>query len=465
MISNITLHNFKAFDELSVDFAPITILVGPNNSGKSSIHAALRLLAQTLDGTDNQTQLLLTGGFGDFGTYKDLVYRNFGGRAIGISISVRSNFQSALPRSKLPMDWIMGTDTMTLDLEFKYRVRRRELILRRVTTSLDGEPLLDIGYSNDSGKNLVNSIGKVEVPSAIKSLLSQQLLRMDTFMPSVRTFLNYEQREQPSLRDFYTKEIEQSARRSNEVVREIRYFLSRIDYIGAMRLPPLRTYLFTGQRPRRIGAAGENTAGLLSLYTSRDATPSGEVLELLKKWLSDAGIASNIRVDAISDRHFEILVQHPVTKEYENLVDVGQGNSQVLPVLLGGFQRAPTSTYIVEEPEIHLHPRAQATLGDFVLQLYQRRVQSIIETHSEYLVVRLQQHVASKAIPPDHVRFYYVLPSENGKDVVSLRLDDKGRFIDEWPEGFFPERLDEAKKLSRIRYASDTEGAEDGSRD
>ncbi len=168
--------------------------------------------------------------------------------------------------------------------------------------------------------------------------------------------------------------------------------------------------------------------------------------------MKQAGIASDLRVEPLSDRHYEIRVQHPVTEEYQNLADVGYGNSQILPVLVGGFNLRPGATYLVEEPEIHLHPRAQAELGDFFLDLYRRGVQSVVETHSEHLILRLQQHVASQSIPPDKIGFYYVYAQGKKKGVAPLKLDSLGRFTEPWPEGFFPERLEEAKKLSKLRF-------------
>src|SRR3569623_479299 len=101
-------------------------------------------------------------------------------------------------------------------------------------------------------------------------------------------------------------------------------------------------------------------------------------------WLSAAGIASDVRIDPLSDRYYEIHIQHPVTKEYENYADVGYGNSQVIPVLVAGYGLDSNDTLLVEEPEIHLHPKAQAELGNFFVELLEKGVQSIVETHSEH---------------------------------------------------------------------------------
>ena len=151
----------------------------------------------------------------------------------------------------------------------------------------------------------------------------------------------------------------------------------------------------------------------------------------------------------MSDRHYEIRVQHPRTGEYESLADVGYGISQVLPVVVAGYSLDPGELFIVEQPELHLHPRAQAELGDFFLELYRRKVQCIVETHSEHLIMRLQRHVASGRIVPEELTVNYVAAGNLAKEVTKLPLNRDGIFERNWPEGFFEERLEEALELAR----------------
>lgn len=451
MLSDLTLHNFKAFDDLAVEFRPITLFLGPNNSGKSSIIAALRLLAQTVGSNDPQVPLLLNGAFGDFGTYKDIVYNNFRGRPFEIGIAVQRNSSDRKEDSnRWPSVRAKKTE---LSVGYKYRSVRREIVLKNVQIKVDGESLLTTSYSEDSERQLIQKIGRLAVPSQIKAAVAN-VLRMHNFIPN--PFISYtalKKNEDSLFQQFMTKEVEIQLVDAGRAGRDIQRFLRNIEYIGAMRVPPSRTYLFTGERRDHIGASGEYAANVIVMDSARSGSRSRKVLENVREWFVKAGIASDLRIQQLSDRHYEIRMKHPVTKEEQDLADVGYGNSQVLPVLVGGYNLTVEDTFVVEEPEIHLHPRAQSELGDFFLQLYQRGVQSIIETHSEYLILRLQQHVASGQIAPEHIRIYYVHAQDGRKQVKRLRLDEQGQFIEKWPEGFFPERLEEAKKLARIRYA------------
>lgn len=190
---------------------------------------------------------------------------------------------------------------------------------------------------------------------------------------------------------------------------------------------------------------------MLAMDSMRRGRKSRGIRQNVVNWLQIAGIASDIKIVHLSDRYFEVHIQHPITKEYANFADVGYGNSQVIPVLVAGLNAEGGDTFIVEEPEIHLHPKAQAELGDFFLDQFKRGVQSVIETHSEHMIVRLQRHIAQGNLQPKDVRIYYVHPTSSGKELIPLELNAQGIFTAEWPGGFFPERLAEAKELAIAR--------------
>lgn len=442
MISKIKVHNFKAFDELNINLTPITLLLGPNNSGKSSIIAALRILIQTVESHDLEVPLLLNGSFGDFGTFRDIVYKNHRGRALELSADF-SGIRSPLYRN----------DKIGFSAEFKFRTERRELVLNKSELRVNNNRVISTEYAKASEKQLISWVGDVEVPSPIKSTISQTL-RMNNFMPRV-PMAQSRVLDGGKSKEFITNDVSDNMRKSNEVVMAISRSLRNCDYLSAMRIPPERTYLFTGEKRNRIGAYGENAANLLAIDTSRPEKKKLYLVEKISKWLNSCDIAESITVEALSDRHYELKFKHAITKETQNIADVGYGNSQVFPVLVGGYSLSEGDTFIVEEPEIHLHPKAQAELGNFFLDLYDNGIQSIIETHSEHLILRLQQHVAEGLLKPKDISVLYVYPGADGHKLVKrLAIDKFGAFTDDWPLGFFPERLEEAKKLSQIRYAA-----------
>ena len=133
-----------------------------------------------------------------------------------------------------------------------------------------------------------------------------------------------------------------------------------------------------------------------------------------------------------------------------SLTDVGFGIGQLIPILVEGLaiSRRLTKIICVEQPEIHLHPRLQASLADFFIEssrLNQRRgTQWFIETHSEALILRIQRRIREGLISPKDVSVLYVETcGEMGSQIKELRLDTDGQFIDLWPDGFFVEGLND----------------------
>jgi predicted ATPase len=125
---------------------------------------------------------------------------------------------------------------------------------------------------------------------------------------------------------------------------------------------------------------------------------------------------------------------------------VGFGISQLLPFIVQSLV-SEGRIISIEQPEVHVHPRLQADLGDLLAAAIKepRQHQFIIETHSEHLILRLQRLVYKGEIKPEDVSIIYVSRGPDGAKAERLHLDEEGDFIDEWPNGFFPERLRELR--------------------
>lgn len=437
MLKNLKATNYRSFRKLDIDLAPITLFVGPNNSGKSSVISILRLLSQTIESNDPNVRLLLNGALGDFGTYKDLIHENETRRHLDIAFTLQPQELS-----------VPGADkkTITFQLHYKYRSALKEVILKRLECLGDGRHHLSVEFNEDSERFLIRRLADTEIRPSLSSLARLRGFDVRNFLPRQIISSSIDDGASP-----FDKLISSRTR----TVSRNSYLASRalqsIEYVGAMRVPPSRTYLYTGERRQKVGANGEHAVTMLAMDSIRRGSKSRGLRQGVIKWLSLAGIASDIKIVPLSDRYFEIHVQHPVTNEYQNFADVGYGNSQVVPVLVAGLNTAPGNAFIVEEPEIHLHPKAQAELGDFFLDLRRKGVQSIVETHSEHMIVRLQRHVAAGNLDPSDLFIYYVNPTQKGKELLRLELDSKGVFTSEWPGGFFPERLKEARELAMAR--------------
>lgn len=123
-----------------------------------------------------------------------------------------------------------------------------------------------------------------------------------------------------------------------------------------------------------------------------------------------------------------------------DITDVGFGVSQILPIIIQGFLSKTNSITLIEQPEIHLHPKMQADLADLFIGFIQNKNKQaykkiIVETHSEYLLKRLRRRISSNEIPSSDVAIYLFEPLEFGTNIRRLIVSDTGNF--EWPKNFY----------------------------
>lgn len=225
--------------------------------------------------------------------------------------------------------------------------------------------------------------------------------------------------------------------------RVVEQMLGSLFPLGPFRKPPSRWYIFTGTTPQDVGYEGHLLPDLL--FRQR------ELRNNTNEWLRKLDIGYEIKIRHLGDRSSDLFELRLVDTRRKNqvevgLTDVGFGISQILPLVVQSL--AATDQLIsVEQPEVHIHPRLQADLGDLLIEAIKEplRNQFIIETHSEHLALRLQRRVREGKLLPEEISIVYVSRGPNGATVQPLRLDEDGDFMDEFPGGFFPERLRELR--------------------
>jgi predicted ATPase len=127
------------------------------------------------------------------------------------------------------------------------------------------------------------------------------------------------------------------------------------------------------------------------------------------------------------------------THVQSNIIDIGFGLNQLIPIILQCFIAPKGSLILIEQPEAHLHPRAQVELADFLVDVVNFGNRVVVETHSEHLLLRLQTRMAEKKIAPENVKIHYFDLTKSGTKITNMKIDEKGYFIEPIPEGFFEE--------------------------
>ena len=178
---------------------------------------------------------------------------------------------------------------------------------------------------------------------------------------------------------------------------------------------------------------------------------------MVAAWLKELKLITAFDVRKIPGvRSYQVKVRLHQGSQSVHLPDVGFGVSQVLPVLVQGLYAPPGATVIMEQPELHLHPAIQSNLADFFVQTSLagadepgKRVQFILESHSEHFLRRLQRRIADETIPAKDVAIYFCVSDERGESRMErLELDDFGN-IHNWPPNFFGDQMTDIAEMTK----------------
>ncbi|MGE6762332.1 DUF3696 domain-containing protein [Corallococcus interemptor] len=246
------------------------------------------------------------------------------------------------------------------------------------------------------------------------------------------------------------------------------YFSSSLKYLGPLRDEPKALYpIATATDPSDVGIRGENTAAVYDLHRKRKISylPSSKftspevnvdphrstLSEAVLDWLSYLGVASDINTKDRGKLGHELRVTTTDNTTAHDLTHVGVGVSQVLPILVACLLADDDTVLIIEQPELHLHPRVQTLLADFFLSMALLGKQCILETHSEYLINRLRYRIAAadRDTLSSSTTIYFA-EKENGLSKYRpVPINEYGAIIN-WPAGFFDESQKESETLLRI---------------
>ncbi len=420
-ITEISLSNFRGFARVErLRLAPLTFLVGPNSSGKSSLADAILFMAQSGFLSLEATNPIWAGPLVDLGSFQDTVYRHEPGRVVEVLLRV-SGLKLLRGARRLH-------DELTVDVRAQVRTakvapdgRLARLGIADVEKGVSGEIVRRPGR-HESFLATADSLEKPYVPQAwqrpagmLSTLLTPSDRRRST--PHLASLL-----EQPVLRQF----------------------AGSIQRVSSGRDRPRRFY------ERNGSSAGERARRLLDGIDSTGLEAGqAHLRRSLVAGLLALDIADELDASRLGDYHSAIKLQDNRTGVLSNLADFGYGASQVIPVLEGCASPGPGPLF-VEQPEIHLHPRAQGHLAQILCKASGKR-QIIVETHSEHMVNRARRLIAEGEMSAEDVIIQYIDRGPDGSHAIAIGLDEAGDFTRDWPDGFYDERYVETMKIAEAQ--------------
>lgn len=517
ILTGIELENFKSYGEKQyIDISDLTVLLGANSSGKSSVLQALLLIKQTMECNSSDIQLLLSGKYVALGEFKDVLNDKNNNK---FSISVELSKQNADERmengDKYKITWdFIEDDKKKVILERVYiRFEEKKVCLKReksnrycfvidnhntvIMTELNNLRMakgLILKYDEKFNRlfidflraikvfflgKKVNSIPYNEVASirlipdfymdllvderAIDEINSDKKKFADSLVELIEEYSCYQNTsglEYYPLSSDIRKKCVYSVINKNEDLSELKkiyrdyknkfdnykitpgdlstftgekrigtfgfqtsadknkntdidlyYWVSKfygefasiirkVFFVGPIRENPKGLYsIGFEQEPKYVGPTGQFFASVL-LHENKIREyifPNGEkdrtcLWEALDEWARHLNIASSIKVAHSTSFGISVSVADTQDKQ-SDIMNVGIGTSQVLPVLITGLLSEEGEELIFEQPELHLHPFSQSRLADFFVELIKNGRKIIVETHSEAFILRLRYHL------------------------------------------------------------------------
>lgn len=516
IIKALTIENFKGIREpVRIEFKLITLLFGPNSAGKSTVVQALHYAREILERNNvDADQVVGADEAFDLGGFKNVVHKHDTNLPIRLKFELNfspladySDFFSAKVNDAWIEYEIKWSNFLEKPLVCSTTVGIDDEKFAKIVCNEDGKNarIVDVSYRHHL---LVTSDMEVEneepvpVSNLAASLLTTIKMQYLPFSEEGQAGLFLDMYSALPLyiqinEDLRQEDVEDDSDEWGDpsswetlndffgtyfagITSLLRDELKQTRYIGPIRKTPPRIF-----SPVRTVDESRWSSGLAAwdrLYASKPA-----FIDKVNTWLAsgtrlNSGYRINLKrykeldiespeYNALgsesylddSERTFNAIQRLPEKRRISMIDevrgvelqphDIGIGISQVLPVVVAALDDS-TGFIIVEQPELHIHPGLQTTLGDlFISQVESGDKTFLLETHSEHLLLRLLRRIRETndgELPPDiapltpeQLSVNYVEPTDGGLRIRQLLVSNDGDSLGEWPLGFFEERAKE----------------------
>ncbi len=420
-LASFSVQNYRAFaDPTTLELRPLTLLFGYNSAGKSALLRWLPIVAASTE-PDATTALALDSEAARGATFDEMLSRYTADPKLSLGL----HWRNPATAKELRADWrLLWEDRRKQQIVERFRASSNEREVEAIWSLDEETPIERRRYA----------VGTNQPPSA------EIELAFDGLLPHQDAF------EGPSSGVI------------SELTARMRGLRRNLHWLTALRATPRRSKVLAAP-PRRLGSDGASAGDFLA----HDRLDDGLLLATVSRWFEEAtGHALDTRIDSVggSDR-FSVTLNPSGRRDpvHLPLPDTGEGMAQVLPVIvLGALARqgrlGDAPILLIEHPELHLHPKVHADLAGFFCELVQeaRSTTTVIETHSENLLLRVQLGIARGEIAPSDVIVHWVRGLPEGPAVVdSVTFDSLARPLGDWPPGVFSSDIKQARELVALR--------------
>ncbi|MDR1553960.1 MAG: AAA family ATPase [Prevotellaceae bacterium] len=436
----LSIHNFKTIRELNgFKFNSINIISGVNSSGKTSFIQFLLMLKQTLEAQSANSTLIFDGNWVELGNFEKLVYKQQTDNSIGFELQ----FDKTYLINKFPS--ILGIENVLIKVNYSLMESKMTLSNIKITyKDSKREHFVEFTKQDDIYNCFSDSALLV---SAYSSIQAQGTISTISFLPQI-LFAEIDNPQYPEI-DKNPKTTAAIAIKIKEIQSIIIETFNSISYIGPLREEPKDLY-DSNSKNKSIGKKGEYAAQFFEDEASNEIefydVQSKELQKMslsnaVKYWICDIfNLAKDIKAEKYKDSYIVKVVNHYDVES--TIKQVGFGISQVLPIVVEGLRMPRNGILILEQPEIHLHPKVQSMLFDFVYSLSLTGKKFVIETHSDHFITRMRRRIAEDDNKlAEKINLVFVEQREAEHLFRKMELDDMGTF-DFFPTDFVEQTED-----------------------
>lgn len=450
----ISINNFKSIGSLAnYEMKPLTILSGTNSSGKSSFIQLLLLLKQTLQDDSAQRPLFLGGKIYPIRNYLDILKD----KNVNNKLKVKFIFNKSELNKYKNFPELRDYEVFDYDLEIEveFDIHEHQIIVSSFIVQIITE--LKPNYIKFEYKSELFNI-ETNVTTFSEKLYGNEYtinkINFSSFIPTSYEIVykdGFVANEVPKLEGIRT------------ILNDLFF---NLNYLGPLRRAPKDDYSSNGGS-NSVGGEGENVAEIF--YELAERTTSfckieeteglikfvkfeDTFLNAVKYWLCERfKLCSDIYSKKEADSYIIYVVS--LSGIISTIKHVGFGISQVLPIIVEGLRISDNETFVLEQPEIHLHPKVQSSLTDFFISLIEQGKKLIIETHSDHLITRLRRRIAEDQNNQLDNKVLLTFVEVGNNDVLfrNISINDFGIVELPYPEDFIERTDTELKAILKAQ--------------
>lgn len=440
--TKIRIRNFKCLEDVEFELKPLTLLFGPNGSGKSSLIKALRFFSKNIFNSQQNTIFKIDDEV-DLIDYKEIVYNNNLQIPIKFEFSKIAFSKSLDDYNKYSLSFTFSNSNKNIcydEIEFhnerdkiwsKFKLNQ-ELVSDWVELKKYEDNVIKINVVYDNGaidEALFDNIlyNFININDQSRGLFKNDLEGIIESLKGDMIDNNWAENDI----QFFIERAHLLREKFNTIAKkDLLNFLNFV-HINSLRKNPSKIYSF------------EN-----NIFSEKDYygfMNNGDTF-WNKVNSSLAAIDLKYKISVKKEKYCGYLQVTSDNGTIFNLTEANSGLIQLLPIV-AALESLEQNSLLIEQPELHIHPKLQAKLTELFVNKISEKKNIVIETHSEHIVRKLQILIAQNKIDIDKVAVLYFDNNNNRTNIRKMELDEKGLFLEDWPDGFFDTSSDLSLQL------------------